>query len=124
MELKPGYYIVRGEDDGPEGHIERLEEPYYSGAMCYWDTIGSEVGSPEPDGDIIAGPFTMAEISAALRTPAEPLQIGQAPVTTSSVTGFFPPVLPQDFVIEDAETICRRTMGLPAQEPAAMSEPN
>ena len=71
MELKPGYYIVRREGESEAGHLERLDVSEYMGSTRHWDTIGSEVDCAEPDGDIIAGPFTMAEIIAALRRPTE-----------------------------------------------------
>lgn len=48
---------------------------------------------------------------------AEPLQIAQPPATTESMDSwFFPPPLQKGFVVEDAETVYRRTMGLPARE--------
>ena len=69
MAQQPGYYIVRREGEGEEGHIERLEAPPCANMGWYWYGIGSEIPEDEPYGDIIAGPFTMAQICAALRQP-------------------------------------------------------
>ena len=74
MELKPGYYIVRREGEGEAGHLERLDRDWPT-AADEWFGMGSEVWNAAPDGEIIAGPFTMAQISAAMQQlvlPSEP----------------------------------------------------
>ena len=55
-----GIYFVRG----AEGlHIEQLQTGFCG--PLQWFAIGSEVGEPEPDGEIDSGPYSVADLHQA-----------------------------------------------------------
>ena len=64
MERKPRYYIVRRE--GQEDHIEHLDPPARVGGRPHEGVIRPEADGRERGAEILGGPFTMAEIIAAL----------------------------------------------------------
>ena len=84
MELKPGYYILRNvaSDSGPcddcgpgadgcNEHLALATAPVYAGCGVEWWGFGDECPRGEPWSEVLAGPFTMAQIIAALRPSAE-----------------------------------------------------
>lgn len=68
MEPKPGYYIVRGEDEGGAGHLEQLGQIDGIGGKPRWRRMGDTFSSAQPTGEILAGPFTIAALLATVES--------------------------------------------------------